>query len=92
MRSNISHRLGEATTDGEIVERIGGRKDLAESFERFVAHLNANGVDLTKTRATLGAPLTMDPATERFTGEFSRQANALARPEYRDPFVVPEKA
>lgn len=89
--SNISHRLGETTADGEIGERIGGRTDLSESYERFGAHLAANGVSLDKTRATLGPMLTMDPGTERFTGDFSRQANALARPEYREPFIVPEK-
>jgi hypothetical protein len=35
--------------------------------------------------------LTMDPATERFAGEFSEEANALAGPAYRTPFVVPQK-
>lgn len=89
--SNISHRLGGTTGDGEIVERIGGRKELTRSYERFGAHLAANGVDLTKTRATLGVMLTMDPDTERFTGDLSGKANKLAGPEYRKPFIVPEK-
>ena len=88
---NISQQLGRARPDGEIVERIGGRKDLAESYKRFETHLAANGVDLAKTRATLGPMLTMDPSTERFTGDLSRQANALASPKYRKPFIVPEK-
>jgi len=35
--------------------------------------------------------LTMDPGTERFTGDLGTQANRLARPRYRKPFVVPEK-
>ena len=51
----------------------------------------ANGVDLDKTPATLGAMLTFDPDTERFIGEFSQQANQLVSREYRAPFVVPEK-
>ena len=87
---NISQQLGKTKADGEIIERIGGRKDLAESYQRFSTHLAANGVDLAKTRATLGPMLTMDPSTERFTGDLSGPANTLARPKYRKPFVVPE--
>jgi hypothetical protein len=33
--------------------------------------------------------LTMDSDTERFTGEFSDEANRLVSREYREPFVVP---
>jgi predicted dehydrogenase len=87
---NISHRLGATVPDGEIRERIDGRKDLAEAYQRFVEHLGANGVSLGKTPATLGPMLTMDPGSERFTGEFSEKANALTSPRYRKPFVVPE--
>jgi len=88
---NISHRVGKTTPPGEIRHRIEGNKELAAAFERFKAHLAANGVDLDKTPATLGAMLTFDPATERFVGEFSQQANRLVSREYRAPFVVPEK-
>jgi hypothetical protein len=53
-------------------------------------HLAANGVDLDRTPATLGALLTFDAAAERFTGEFSREANSLVSREFRRPFVVPD--
>jgi hypothetical protein len=88
--ANISHRLGRQAQPGEIRERIGGRKELAAVFDRFAAHLAANGVDLNRTPATLGPLLTVDPARERCLGEFATEANRLATREYREPFVVRE--
>ena len=88
---NISHRVGKTLADGEIRQRIAGNRELSAAYQRFQAHLLANGVDLNKTPATLGAMLTFDPATERFVGEFSEQANRFVSREYRAPFVVPEK-
>ncbi len=84
----ISHRLGQTTPDGTILEQIRGNKLAAERFEAVKEHLGQNGVDLAKTPVTLGPWLTMDPKTERFINNAA--ANALIRPEYRKPFVVPE--
>ncbi len=88
---NISYRLGKSSAPGEIRERINGRKDLLDACQRFQTHLEANGVELGRTPVLLGPMLTMDPETERFTGEFSAEANRLVTREYRPPFVVPEK-
>jgi len=88
---NISCRLGKAAPGAEIAEKIRGRKELIASYERFQAHLAANGIDLEKTPAALGPVLTMDSDTERFTGEFGAEANNLVSRQYREPFVVPEK-
>jgi len=88
---NISYRLGKAAPSAETSEKIRGRKELLTSYERFQAHLAANGIDLEKTPAVLGPMLTMDSDAERFTGEFSQEANRLVSREYRQPFVVPEK-
>ena len=52
-------------------------------------HLAANGVDLDRTKATLGVSLQMDPKVEKFFG--NPEADALLRREYRQPFVVPER-
>jgi len=87
---NISYRLGKAAPSAEIGEKIRGRKELANSYERFQAHLAANGIDLAKTPAALGPMLTMDGDAERFTGEFSPDANKLVSRPYREPFVVSE--
>jgi len=88
---NISHQVGRAIQDGEIRQRIEGNRELAAAYERMKGHLSANGVDLDRTPATLGAMLTFDAATERFVGEFSEAANRLVSRPYRPPFVVPEK-
>ena len=88
---NISHRVGRSLPDAQIRERIAGNQELAAAYQRFQAHLLANGVDLDKTPATLGAMLTFDPDSERFVGEFSAAANPLVTREYRAPFVVPEQ-
>ena len=88
---NISYRIGKTMPDGEIRQRIEGNKELSAAHQRFQAHLLANGVDLDKTPATLGAMLSFDPDTERFVGEFSQPANRLVSRQYRSPFVVPEK-
>ena len=89
---NISYRLGKNAVPDEIRQRIQSNKELAAAFDRFEAHLAANGVDLQKSPVSLGAMLTFDPDTERFTGEFSQEANPLLSREYRAPFVVPETA
>ena len=55
-------------------------------------HLALNAVDLDRTRATLGALLTVDAKHERLKGENAAAANALLSREYRAPFVVPKLA
>jgi predicted dehydrogenase len=87
--SNISYRVGKTLSAGEIKERIGGNNDMVEAFGSFQEHLKVNDVDVDKMIA--GPMLAIDPAGERFTGDFSAEANQLARGEYRKPFIVPEK-
>ncbi|MDB6115301.1 MAG: oxidoreductase domain protein [Lacunisphaera sp.] len=89
---NISHQIGHAAPEGELREKIKGNAPLAEAYGRMVEHLGNNEVDLAKTPLTLGAPLALDPAAERFTGEGAAAANALLTREYRPSFVVPQLA
>ncbi len=56
---------------------------------RVGAHLDANGVDLDRTRARLAPWLEFEPAAEQFTG--NEAANALLRRAYRGSFVVPQQ-
>ena len=86
---NISQRLGKQASRDEIAASFKGNPDLGESFERFQEHLLVNGVDVKQTPRMLGSWLTMDPQTEKFTGQFADEANKLARGSYREPFVVP---
>jgi predicted dehydrogenase len=89
---NISHRLGAATPPGELRERISANAPLAEACGWMLEHLAVNRVDLVQTPPTLGQPLAIDAAAERFTGSDAAAANALLTREYRAPFVVPQVA
>jgi predicted dehydrogenase len=89
---NISHQVGHAAPAGEISEKIKGDAPLVEAYGRMAEHLAANHVDLTKTPATLGLPLTVDAAHERFTGDTAAPANAMLKRAYRAGFVVPQLA
>lgn len=85
---NISYRLGAKASPGEILEKIKGDKSADESFERMKEHLAKNEVDVTKDKLTLGPVLKFDPEKETFIE--NDDANALVRPKYRAPYVVPE--
>ena len=51
----------------------------------------ANKIDWNKEDVILGPMLDFDADSEKFTGEFSTEANQLITREYREPFVVPDK-
>lgn len=87
--ANISYRLGSQESPDSIREKIKGDKEAQESFERFSAHLDANGVDLNATRPVLGMSLKMNPKNESFPG--NGPANGMLTREYRKPFEVPAK-
>jgi predicted dehydrogenase len=89
---NISHQLGRAEQPGVLREKIQGDAALTDAYLRMAEHLFVNDVDLTKTPATLGVPLTIDSANERFTGQNAADANALLTRQYRAPYVVPQLA
>jgi predicted dehydrogenase len=86
---NISHRLGKVADPDAILEAIKGDTFAEESFSRMKEHLAKNDVDVTKDKLTLGPALKFDPETERFIE--NDDANALVKPAYRAPFIVPEE-
>ncbi len=90
---NISYRLGQEASPKEILAQLQSRKlgdDVKDTFERTRQHLAKNGVDIEKTRLTLGPWLKFDPEKERFVG--NEAANAMLTREYREPFVVPSES
>jgi predicted dehydrogenase len=87
---NISHRLGEKRTASEIAVQFGDNAPFRDSFDRMIAHLRANDVDVEQPVLVGGALLLMDPAREQFTN--NEAANHLLRREDRAPFAVPEIA
>ena len=88
---NTSYRLGKAASPEEIRSAVADYPELAASFESMLSNLQANEVDLTAEPITLGPALTMDPETERYTGQYSELANMFIKRNYREPFVVPEQ-
>jgi len=86
---NTSYRLGKQQSQDEIKSALKKNSALSESFGRMGEHLEANGVDLDKTKATLGVALTMDPKSERYVG--NDDANKMLTRDYRQPYVVPEQ-
>jgi predicted dehydrogenase len=88
--ANISYRLGQAASPADIAKHLDGIKvheDVQETFGRTQHYLADAGVDLDKTRLTLGQHLLVDGDKEQFLN--NAQANALLAREYRAPFVVP---
>jgi len=57
---------------------------------RRAVTLAANGVDIEKTRLTVGPWLQFDPDKARFVGNAA--ADAMLTREYREPFVVPSES
>ena len=90
---NISWRLGALAAATEIRACLGKLKvqdRVLETCDRTLQHLEANQVDLEKTKLTLGLQLAVDSDHERFVDH--PPANALLTRAYRKPFVVPAEA
>ena len=71
------------------VMHVAGADLCSEAWGRFQGHMEAHGIDLASTRATLGRTLRLDPATEEYLGD--AEANAMRRGTYAEGFVVPEE-
>ncbi|MBE7559018.1 Gfo/Idh/MocA family oxidoreductase [bacterium] len=88
--ANISYRLGRHCPSREVAESVK-EGAVAEAYERFLAHLEANGVDPAKVSVRLGTWLSLDTRRERFQDcPWAMEANAMLSRVYRPPFVVPE--
>jgi predicted dehydrogenase len=86
---NISHRLGQATSEEKLRDTVKSNWVLRDAQGRMIEHLHANKVDLSATPLTRGVPLLVDAKAERFTGPDAARANAMLKDKYRAPFVVP---
>ncbi len=91
---NISYRLGTQVPMADAKAQFASRADVTEAFDRFSAHLTANGVDVAKTAVTLGPVLDMLPDEERFASnsayDMGAWANRMVRDNYRAPYVMPQ--
>jgi predicted dehydrogenase len=87
---NVSYRLGKGLSVDEIKERLANDKAGQETFADFVANLEANKIDLSAEKISVGPWLEFDPASEKFVGEFAAEANKLAQDEYAAGFELPK--
>jgi hypothetical protein len=87
--ANMSWRLGRTLNPDEVRERLQGDKEALETLADFEENLRANKIDPGVDQPVVGPWLTMDPKTERFTGEFAEEANKLIDEEYRAEFELP---
>jgi len=83
---NISYRVGHVAPAKEQRDAVDDIPIFREMYDRFVAHLEANEIDINT--ATLGPWLEVDREHECFKDH--DEANRLARGYYRPPYVVPD--
>ena len=88
--ANISYYIGKNSTPQACKESLKGDKMKEEVFNRFAQHLENNGINIEKTKTTLGPLLNFNPDKEQFTGDLSEQANELVKGDYRKGFRIPE--
>lgn len=86
----ISHMLGGTMTKEQVDSHVANTKnDLwKDSWARMAAHLDANGVDVSDPKLSVGPFLAMDGTAETFTD--NEAANKLLTRVYREGYVVPD--
>jgi predicted dehydrogenase len=88
---NISYRVGAETDVTEAQRRIAAaprRRQMQETLQRTLRHLQENDLPAKQFRLHLGEPLQLDAASETIVDQ-APAAHLLTR-EYRPPFVVPQ--
>jgi hypothetical protein len=87
---NNSYRLGKKVPFNAKAGRFGDNADAAEHFLKLHAMMR-DGVGVPENGAEyiVGPWLTFDPKTERHTGEFKNEANALLKDANSPGFEVP---
>lgn len=90
---NNSYRLGQKVPFNAKAGRFGDNKDAAEHFLKLHAMMR-DGVGVPEDGAeyVVGPWLTFDAKTERHTGEFRREADALLKDANRPGFEIPSAA
>jgi predicted dehydrogenase len=87
---NNSYRLGKKVPFNAKAGRFGDNSDALEHFMKLHAMMR-DGVGVPENGAEyiVGPWLTFDPKTERHTGEFSKEANALLKDRNARGFEIP---
>ncbi len=87
---NNSYRLGEPIPFNADAGKIFHNPDAEHHFRKLHAIMR-DGVGIAENSVNyqLGKPLNFDPATERFTGDFANEANALIKDPDNPGFKIP---
>lgn len=87
---NNSYRLGHKEPFTAKAGDFGNNSDAREHFERLHEMMSQGaGVKESQAEYTVGPWLTFDPKSERHTGDFADEANALLKNRNRPGFEVP---
>lgn len=87
---NNSYRLGTKAPFDLKSGKFGDNKDAYEHFAKLHEIMAGGvGVPVEGSQYTVGPVLTFDPKSEKHTGEFSQQANALLKDRNRAGFEIP---
>ena len=88
---NNSYRLGKSAPFNAKAGRFGDNKDAYEHFMKLHEIMRDKcGLPEDKASYVVGPWLTFDPKTEKFTGEFAKEANELVRNPNRKGFEIPD--
>ncbi|MCH2160868.1 MAG: Gfo/Idh/MocA family oxidoreductase [Phycisphaerales bacterium] len=83
----VSHQLGTPMNASGVDRSVAGNAELADAWSRMRSHLEANGVDLDATPATMGRELVID--VKRESPVRNPEAGAMFTRTCREPFTFP---
>lgn len=84
--SNISYRMGIYQSPDEMRSHLKSDPEALSTYNRMAEHLAANGVDMNKTMAQLGAVVKINPSTQEFIQ--NKRAHRYARRVPRTGFEI----
>lgn len=92
--ANLAFRSGLPSSTDEVEALAGGFEHGAETVDSIASHLQANGADLQDAPLTCSQWMQFNAKKMEFSGggDYGNAiANAHIKPQYRAPYVVPEK-
>jgi hypothetical protein len=89
--ANLAFRSGLPTATKDITSRVSQCDHASETVRDIASHITANDVDLSRNPMGCSPWMEYDPQKMEFSGSNygASIANALVKPTYREPFVVP---
>lgn len=93
--ANVSYLVGKETSNAAISESINKSAVTSETFDRLLAHLKANEVDVATRKTVQGPVLMIDRKTELFVGGEKAVTDAannspLRKRAGRGEFTIPQ--